>query len=156
MIYFMQDIGGGPVKIGCTGDLAARHKQLEEYYGRPLAVLATMKGGRKEESEVHSRFNNIRLDGPKHRGCRPEQFRPTTELMAFIKRPLLVGANADAVESMAPVVKTVRFQATGEWATWVERFAKFRRTDIAKLIDAALAEHAETTGFKESPPERIP
>ena len=39
MIYFMQPTEGGPVKIGFTDNLPARHKQLEKHYGRTLVVL---------------------------------------------------------------------------------------------------------------------
>lgn len=35
MIYFLQPTEGGPVKVGFTDNLSARHKQLEAHYGRP-------------------------------------------------------------------------------------------------------------------------
>jgi hypothetical protein len=93
VIYFAQSIEGGPVKIGATDDVARRLGQLEAHYGRPLALLATLPGGRDEEAEIHERFAHLRLG-------RTEQFRPAAELMKFINRPLLVGANPDAVEAM--------------------------------------------------------
>jgi hypothetical protein len=93
VIYFAQSTEGGPVKIGATDDVARRLGQLEAYYGKPLAVLATLPGGADEERAIHRRFDHLRLG-------RKEQFRPHAELMAFIRRPLLVGANPDAVEVM--------------------------------------------------------
>lgn len=103
MIYAMQPIDGGPVKLGFTMNLQARHKQLEAHYGRRLAILATMDGDEIDERRIHKRFAHIRLPGRRRRGQYPEQFIPTAELMAFLGRPLLVGANHDAVEAMDPV-----------------------------------------------------
>lgn len=96
MIYFLQPVDGGPVKIGFTDHLGVRHKQLEAHYGRPLALLATMEGGRSTEAEIHGRFAHLRFG-------RTEQFRPGPDLMAFINRPLLVDANPDVVEAMKSV-----------------------------------------------------
>jgi hypothetical protein len=52
--------------------------------------------------------------------------------------------------------RTVGVRASGEWADWVEELAKHCRTDIAKLIDSALAAHAKAVGFGKTPPERVP
>lgn len=52
--------------------------------------------------------------------------------------------------------KTIGVRATGEWAEWLERFARHCRMDMAKTIDSALAEYAKTRGFDEKPPERVP
>lgn len=101
-VYFMQSADGGPVKIGHSTDVERRREQLSSHYGRPLIVLATMPGGPEEEAEIHGRFHHLRLKGKGTRGRYPEQFRPESELMAFIGRPLLAGANPDAVEVMEP------------------------------------------------------
>lgn len=53
-------------------------------------------------------------------------------------------------------LKTVGVRATSEWADWLERLAKHNRTDVAKLVDAAVVSYAKATGFDETPPERIP
>jgi hypothetical protein len=92
VIYFMQPTDGGPVKIGTTDDLVRRHKQLEAKYECPLEVLATIRGGRAQEAEIHARFAHLRLP-------RTELFRPEPELMEFISRPILVGANVEMVEA---------------------------------------------------------
>lgn len=52
--------------------------------------------------------------------------------------------------------KTVAIRATGEWAAWLERYAKHCRMDVAKTIDHSLAKAAKADGFNEPPPERIP
>lgn len=44
MIYFMQPVGGGPIKIGYSEDVERRHRELERHYGRSLAILVTIPG----------------------------------------------------------------------------------------------------------------
>lgn len=152
MIYFVQSVDGGPVKVGTTRNLDRRLKELEARYRRPLSVLATMPGGRKEELQIHRQFSRLRLGNT-------EQFRPDADLMEFISRPLLVGANPQAVAAMPfprPDGKTVGIRATGEWAAWIERGARHCRTDVAKLVDVAVAKYLRENGFQEPPPERIP
>jgi hypothetical protein len=52
--------------------------------------------------------------------------------------------------------KTIGVRSTPEWADWIDRAAKYCRTDIAKLVDASVAEYVKGRGFTEPPPERIP
>lgn len=52
--------------------------------------------------------------------------------------------------------RTIGVRATGEWADWIERAARHCRTDVAKLIDASVADYVKGRGFEEPPPERIP
>lgn len=52
--------------------------------------------------------------------------------------------------------RTIGIRSTGEWADWIERGARFCRTDVAKLIDAAVVEYLKDRGFTDPPPERIP
>jgi hypothetical protein len=99
----MQGVEGGPVKIGYTGNLAIRHRQLEKRYGRDLVILTTIPGGLNEEAEIHTQFAHLRLKGKGRRGRRIEQFRPAVDLMEFVGRSLLVGLNPDAVELVEPI-----------------------------------------------------
>ena len=55
-----------------------------------------------------------------------------------------------------PPIKRIAVQAAAPWVDWVERGAKFCRTDVSKLIDAALADYLKARGFSEAPPERTP
>jgi hypothetical protein len=63
-------------------------------------------------------------------------------------------AKRQGKKRVPPKAKTIAVRATREWAEWVEEFADQRRTDVAKLIDTALAEHAEKWKFR-VPPKRI-
>lgn len=85
MIYFMQSIDGGPVKVGRSGNVESRRRQHESMYGIPIRVLATMPGGLEEEQALLERFYLYRL-GP------TEQFRPCPLLMDFIASlPTFIG-----------------------------------------------------------------
>lgn len=156
MIYFAQpaDRPSAPVKIGHSANVPARVKQLEAHYGVPLAVLATMDGGRDEERAVHARFAHLRLNGRRKCGVQPEQFRPDPELMAFIGRPLLAGTNPDVVEMDSRAM--VGIKASPEWAAWLGRYAKNQRVSIASVIDRALEREAVAQGFDEPAPARLP
>jgi hypothetical protein len=149
MIYFLQPVDGGPVKIGFTDDLDTRRKALESRYGQPLALLTTLDGGREREGELFARFAHLRFG-------RTEQFRPAPELFEFIGRPLLVSANPDAVEVMPSTAKPTVLAIKGnrEWREWVDRGAKHCRTDVAKLVDTALIHYLKDQGFAEPAPER--
>ena len=146
MIYFAQPIEGGPVKIGFTSDVDARLRQLEVYYGRPLALLGIMEGDRDEERSIHGRFAHLRFG-------RTEQFRPAADLMAFIGRPLLVGANPYATEVLLPPkFAIINLKGTQEQADWLE--AAHRKTHIAKsvIVRLALSQWAGSNGLAPFPP----
>jgi hypothetical protein len=51
-----------------------------------------------------------------------------------------------------PTVVTIKGEPA--WREWVERGAKWCRTDVAKLIDSALVMYLRTQGFSEQAPER--
>lgn len=77
MVYFMQRIDGGPIKIGTTINLHGRRRQLQGGFCPPLIVLAVAPGGAAEEAELHERFDHLCDD-------RAEFFRPDGELLDFI------------------------------------------------------------------------
>jgi hypothetical protein len=149
MVYFMQAVGGGPVKIGYSADVAARVKQLEVKYGQELVILSVIPGGRDKERELHSRFSEIRFG-------RTEQFKPTAELMDFIGLPLFVSANPDAVELMLSHEKPVAFQirVSEEYKAVLEEAAAFDGKSVVALIDHAIRWYARLIGFPESIPKR--
>jgi hypothetical protein len=47
-------------------------------------------------------------------------------------------------------------QASEGWIAWVEQGADFCRTDVSKLVDAALADYLRARGFDKKPPRRVP
>jgi hypothetical protein len=55
-------------------------------------------------------------------------------------------------ESPRPTALTIKGRR--EWRDWVERGADFCRTDVAKLVDAALVDYLKQRGFDEPAPKR--
>jgi hypothetical protein len=151
VVYFLQATDGtGPVKIGTSVDVPARVKALESHYRRPLAVLATMPGGRDEERAIHERFSHLRFG-------RTEQFRPEADLLAFIGRPLFVNA-CPVVEPMEdrdtrkPIALVVR--GSPEYKAWLVAAAAYSRMSVSRFVDEALTLAAKQQGFPEKPPRR--
>ena len=149
MIYALQSINGGPIKIGFSDDVESRRRQLESHYGLPLALLATFEGGRNEERSIHERFAHLRFG-------KTEQFRPAADLLAFIGRPLLVSPNPDAVEAMEPNPAArkplvVQIRGSKEWKAWAEELAATERDTLSKFIERLIHRDAKSIGFREMP-----
>lgn len=76
-VYFIQAVGGGPIKIGYAANVATRLNALANSSPVVLRVIAVIDGGgRAEEAELHRRFAAARLHG--------EWFRPVPELLAYV------------------------------------------------------------------------
>lgn len=80
MIYFAQNVNGGPIKIGTTYDLDQRIKGLVKVLGGKVRVLGVMKGSFKTEHKLHVRFSHVR-----HSAGR-EFFDDSDDLILFIYR----------------------------------------------------------------------
>jgi hypothetical protein len=83
IVYFIQGIKGGPIKIGVTNDVARRLSALQNGAPDKLVVLLTAEGDREVEEEVHRKFSHLRLRG--------EWFEPAQELLQFIAEAKNVG-----------------------------------------------------------------
>jgi len=72
------------IKIGHTEvcGVNARIQALKHFTGRPVKLLAYIEGGPDEESELHRRFDNLRL--PEMGRAAPEWFYPGKDLLEFI------------------------------------------------------------------------
>lgn len=74
VVYFVQADGCSLVKIGTSANLRKRLGILRAASPVPLTLLATMPGGRREETDLHRRFQ-----------CdHGEWFKPTPDLLAFV------------------------------------------------------------------------
>jgi hypothetical protein len=149
VIYFVQPVDGGPVKIGYSADPQRRHAQLEAIYRRPLVALAVIEGDRRREREIHDRFAHLRLGNT-------EQFRPAPELAEFIGAPLIVSPNPDTIEAMPSrqqkIIMTLR--GSDEFETWVKGLADFDATSVAEMTERAYAAYARQIGYAEARPRR--
>lgn len=75
-VYFIQEAGGGPIKIGFGSDPEHRLQTLQVGNPRPLRLIGAFGGGLREERALHRRFRMLRIAG--------EWFRPDVELLGFI------------------------------------------------------------------------
>jgi hypothetical protein len=78
------------------------------------------------------------------------------DLMAFIGKPLLVGADPDAVEVVGPgrAAIAVTLRGPPEWKDRVLGLADHCRMDVSKVIDRALIDYARKESYNEEAPSR--
>lgn len=78
MVYFVQGVDGGPIKIGYTTSMEADGRLAGLQCGSPvqLRVLHTVRGNQRLERELHVRFAVDRLHG--------EWFRPSDDLLYWL------------------------------------------------------------------------
>ena len=63
MIYFIQSINGGPIKIGLAENPVQRLKSLQTGHPETLVLLTSIAGGRDVESALHSSLSDVRIRG---------------------------------------------------------------------------------------------
>jgi hypothetical protein len=143
MVYFMQAVGGGPIKIGFARNIGVRHEQLESQYGRSLIVLAAMEGGRKEEKEIHARFAHLRID-------RTEQFTVSPELVEFIGQIMVV--NAVEVRPMVSEHTVISIKMTVQFRDWLQQVAEHEGISVVEFIEKAIIEYGIRCGLPDPPP----
>lgn len=130
MIYFAQ-LPTGSIKIGYTSNLDQRMGNLGYHYGDEPAILHTMPGDRQTERELHERFGHLRFG-------RTEQFRPGPELMEFIGKPLLVGANPDVAEAATADAGLSRAQLEVDLITKAKMIAADQGKPLAGYLSDSL------------------
>lgn len=72
-IYFIQQINGGPIKIGWATNVERRCVVMQAVNPYQLSVLGKFKGTIDDERRLHDEFAAVRLHG--------EWFEPTPELL---------------------------------------------------------------------------
>jgi hypothetical protein len=77
IVYFIQAVVGGPIKIGRTTALLKRLAQLQEGCPFTLNVLCTMPGEAAAERALHVRFRADVIGG--------ECFAPSADIIAFVE-----------------------------------------------------------------------
>lgn len=101
MVYFIEAVGAGLVKIGFTdGDPTDRLKQLQTGCPHPLRLKGAVQGDARREKAYHAQFAHLREGG--------EWFRLTTELEVFIVAVQLVLPRLDELDR--------RIGAIEQWA----------------------------------------
>lgn len=149
MIYFVQAIDGGPIKIGTTGRLSTRLKQLGIEFGKDLRLLAVMDGSFEEEKSLHKRFAHLRI-AP---SALNERFEPDASLLGFIRANGRTWGGEDEVPSGAqPTLFAVK--GTASWHEWLKQYVDSQGIGIMAAIDNALREAAKRDEFTKPMPKR--
>lgn len=158
MIYFVQPVGGGRIKIGTSMRLTKRLRRLVAETGQELRVIAVMEGGRGVESALHRKFHHLRAVG--------EYFEPGDDLLGFIVESAEEWDGTDEAEPGARGIggrrpsgrprKAIIVQVKGspEWSDWLKTFAGERDQDVATLIEEALSIYAHHLRHEPRPPKR--
>jgi len=147
LIYFMQAVGGGPIKIGKANDVARRRDQLQRFYACDLRVLGTVEGDSDRERELHAQFGHLRI-------ARTEQFQPGPEIYEFLGLPCpgeqqvqAMSGNHDRVSR--PVSTNMRSRP--DYKEWMNEFAGACGTTINGLVEEAMLLYAYRQGFSMPP-----
>lgn len=67
-----------------------------------------------------------------------------------------LGRPKKQVSGKPPEIERLAVQGTVEWCDWLRRGAEHCRTDVSKLIDAAVVNYLRAQGFPDPPPKRTP
>ena len=76
--------------------------------------------------------------------------------MSVVAQPKMGRPKKGDASNPAPEQKSIGMRVTLEYAAWLEGLAAHYRTNVAGIIDRALAEWSETEGYETRPPRRNP
>jgi hypothetical protein len=123
-VYFIQPVGGGPIKIGATADPTARLQSLMAWSPVRLTILASAPGGIVAEGELHHRFRASRNHG--------EWYWPSDGLLALIGRVKSTGVLGTRFANV-PEPRYWGKGAEGHFGRTVERLS-VERKEIADML----------------------
>lgn len=147
MIYFMQPVGGGPIKIGYSKDVQFRKEQLESDYREELVLLATLEGDREQERQWHNRFSHLRIG-------RTEQFRPGEDLLNAIGLMATSVSENQVIQPMSPRNLVMSMKGSSEFREWLNELAEFDRSSPCQIVEKGMILYAKQIGFNPSAPKR--
>ncbi len=85
-VYFVQNLADQLIKIGFSGDVPKRMKDLASHHHAPMRLLAAIDGCSVfDERRLHHRFRGLRA----RNAYGTEWFRPEPKLILFILRKTL-------------------------------------------------------------------
>ncbi len=124
MIYFIQPVGGGKIKIGTTIRLSTRLKALAKKCGAELRVLAVVKGSYDVERSLHRKFSHLKPVN--------EWFEPGDDLLGFIVED---GEQWDGRDEASPLVSVKIDRKAARKAKTAAAFLDMTLTDyLSKVV----------------------
>jgi hypothetical protein len=143
VVYFIQAVDGGRIKIGTTIQLATRLKTLANECETDLRILAVMDGDRGVERAIHERFSGLRAVG--------EWFEPGDDLLGFI---IQEGRAWDG-DGDQPLYSLVSLKGSEDIEKWLDALVEHTHLGTRSLlIRNALRVYAESVKFIEPMPKR--
>ncbi len=131
MIYFVQAVDGGPIKIGTTIRLSLRLKQLCLEAENSFRVLAVLPGDQIEEQRLHHKFAHLRV--------MKEWFEPADDLLEFITHVATPwdGADDSPEQQMAKIDATIMRRARAVASIRGQRISDFLDELLKPAVDSA-------------------
>jgi hypothetical protein len=123
VVYFVQSIEGGPIKIGTTVRLTMRLQALANEYGLDLRVLAVTDGSYREEKSLHRQFSHLNVED--------EWFEPGDDLLEFI---IKIGRPWDGTDERP----TEAVRVKNDVLSMIRVVASFENKTIADYISDTL------------------
>jgi hypothetical protein len=151
LVYFIQAVEGGRIKIGTTIRLTERLKTLAKEAGSELRVLAVVDGDRKIEKGLHRRFSQLRAVG--------EWFEPGDDLLGFIVQEGREwnGENESdyaTIKIRRDVLDDCRLAAAMKSVSLTDYISDAMREVAKRDVDAAIAERQKSEQSKSPMPKR--
>jgi hypothetical protein len=150
VVYFVQAVDGGPIKIGTSIRLTERLRSLARDAGKELCVLAVVDGSYGEERSLHRRFAHLNVVN--------ELFEPGADLLGFIVE---AGREWDGTDDVPPkndvsvkmdakVVEECRIASAFKGMSLAEYLSETMRVAAKKDIDESVARRAQESSQSKS------
>ena len=143
MIYFMQAVGGGMIKIGSTDDIERRLEEHEKQYGCKLRILKVLEGGLAKEREIQKRFGHLQYENT-------EQFSPAPDLMLFLGLPPTLDGDEEDAVPIGQESKTVSLEISPKTHRLLRIRAELESLTVPKLLQRMVMREFEID--EEGPP----
>jgi hypothetical protein len=144
MIYFIQAIDGGLIKIGLTSRPSIRLSQIQVWSPIILRILATMDGDSNVEVALHDRFRRHRRHG--------EWFDPDPEILDLIAQHEVMSQRCSRQSLRRRTTPTItQVYCPPSFLRWICSFADSEGISISDLVVRAAEHHAATVAFDVPP-----
>lgn len=135
MLYALQPVGGGPIKIGTSGNVKKRHEHLQSYYGCELVLLWTAEGGRYEEGVLHEQLASYRIR-------RTEQFIPCREVVEFLGLPSNT-VIANEADELMPRLDLASVRMSSDVLRYARTVSAWRNVTLVDWLNDVVRKAAE-------------
>lgn len=125
MIYFVQPVDGGDIKIGHSRQLSRRVISLEAECKAKIRILGVCKGDRQQEQLLHQQFADSRLSG--------EWFSDTPELREYIRENAVEWTGEDDVP-VTSLTLTLHKDVRAALQTLADRNGRYIHEELRAIV----------------------